>query len=96
VSLRNESSKSTIDIDMVELDLQIYYKKKCLKQAQNALAVHGDFFKGCENIRSSLAFFDKDKDSKIVPPSPITCWCDNRTMFEDLQYMSNGSTKVIK
>jgi hypothetical protein len=25
---------------MVELDLQIYYKKKCLKQAQNALAVH--------------------------------------------------------
>jgi hypothetical protein len=38
--------------------------------------------KGCENIRSSLAFFDKAKGNKIVPSPSILCWDDGIAKFE--------------
>jgi hypothetical protein len=45
---------------------------------------------GSENIRCSLAFFDKANGSKIVPPAPITCWVDGSTMLEWLLHKNNG------
>jgi hypothetical protein len=58
-------------------------REKCLREARKAMAIHMALsFKGSENIRCSLAFFDKANGSKIVPPAPITCWGDGSAIFE--------------
>jgi hypothetical protein len=46
--------------------------------------------KGSENIRCSLAFFDKANSNKIIPPAPIICWGDGSAMFERLLYKNDG------
>jgi hypothetical protein len=49
-------------------------REKCLREARKAMAIHMALSsEGSENIRCSLAFFDKANGSKIVPPVPITC-----------------------
>jgi hypothetical protein len=58
-------------------------REKCLREARKSIAIHMALSsEGSENIRCSLAFFDKANDSKIVPPAPITCWGDGSAMFE--------------
>jgi hypothetical protein len=52
--------------------------------------------KSCKNIKCSLAFFDKAKGGKIVPPPPITCWEDGSAMFNRLQHKNDGSAKFVK
>jgi hypothetical protein len=48
-------------------------REKCLREARKAMAIHMTLSsEGCENIRCSLAFFDKANGGKIVPPAPIT------------------------
>jgi hypothetical protein len=48
--------------------------KKCLKEAQKALAVYMAISTdGCKNVKCSLVFFDKAKGGKIVLPPSITC-----------------------
>jgi hypothetical protein len=72
-------------------------RKKCFKQAWKALAVHLVILsKGCENIKNSLAFFNKVKSSKLIPPPSITCWSDNTAIFEHLYHVSNGIARDVK
>jgi hypothetical protein len=52
--------------------------------------------KGSENIRCSLAFFDKANGSKIIPPAPITFWGDGSAMFERLLHKNDGQAKIVK
>jgi hypothetical protein len=48
-------------------------REKCLREARKTMAIHMALSsEGSENIRCSLAFFDKANGSKIVPPAPIT------------------------
>jgi hypothetical protein len=51
---------------------------------------------GPENIRCSLAFFDKVNGSKIIPPAPITYWGDGSAMFERLLHKNDGKAKIVK
>jgi hypothetical protein len=52
----------------------IVNREKCLKEVRKALAIHMAISsEGCENIKCFVAFFDKAKGGKIVPPPPITC-----------------------
>lgn len=72
-------------------------KKKCLKQAQKALAIVMMILqKGCKNVRSFLFFFNKAKGGKIIPPPSITCQNDNSAMFKYLQHMCDGFAKLMK
>jgi hypothetical protein len=74
----------------------IVSREKCLKEAWKALAIHMAILsKGCENIKCSLAFFDKAKGGKIVLPPPITCWGDGSAMFERLHHKNDGSAKFV-
>ena len=58
-------------------------REKCLREARKAMAMHMALSsEGSENIRCSLAFFDKANGSKIVPLVPITCWGDGSAIFE--------------
>jgi hypothetical protein len=52
--------------------------------------------KGSENIRCSLAFFDKANGGKIVLLVPITYWGDGSAMFERLHYKNDGQAKIVK
>jgi hypothetical protein len=66
-------------------------REKCLREAQKAMAIYMALSsEGSENMRCSLAFFDKANSSKIVPPAPITCWGDRNAMFERLLYKNDG------
>jgi hypothetical protein len=72
-------------------------REKCLREAQKAMAIYMALSsEGSENIRCSLAFFDKANGSKIVPPSPITCWGDGSAMFERLLHKNDGQAKIVK
>jgi hypothetical protein len=72
-------------------------REKCLKKARKAMAVHmAPSSKGSENIRCSLAFFDKVNGGKIVPPAPTTCWDDGSAMFEQLHHKNDGQAKIVK
>jgi hypothetical protein len=65
-------------------------REKCLREARKAMAIHMALSsEGSENIRCSLAFFDKANGSKIVPPAPITCWGDGSAMFERLLHKND-------
>jgi hypothetical protein len=66
-------------------------RQKCLREARKAMAIHMALSsEGFENIRCSLAFFDKVNGSKIVPLAPITCWGDGSAMFERLLHKNDG------
>jgi hypothetical protein len=72
-------------------------REKCLREARKAMAIHMALSsEGSENIRCSLAFFDKANVSKIVPPPPIICWGDESAMFEWLLYKKDGQAKIVK
>jgi hypothetical protein len=72
-------------------------REKCLREAWKAMAIHMALSsEGFENIRCSLAFFDKANGSKIVPPTPITCWGDGSAMFEWLLHKNNDHAKIVK
>jgi hypothetical protein len=72
-------------------------REKCLREARKAMAIHMALsFEGSENIRCSLAFFDKANGSKIIPPAPITCWGDGSAMFEWLLHKNDGQAKIVK
>jgi hypothetical protein len=72
-------------------------REKCLREARKAMAIYMALSsEGSENIRCSLAFFDKANNSKIVPPPPITCWGDGSTMFERLLHKNDGQAKIVK
>jgi hypothetical protein len=72
-------------------------KKKCLREMRKTMAIHMALSsKGCENIKCSLAFFDKANGGKIVPPTPITCWGDGSAMFEWLHYKNDSKKKIVK
>ena len=72
-------------------------KEKCLKEARKAMAIHMVLSSiGSENIRCSLAFFDKVNGSKIVLLTPIICWGDGSAMFEWLHYKNDGEAKIVK
>jgi hypothetical protein len=72
-------------------------REKCLGEAREAMAVHMALTsEGCKNIRCSLAFFDKAKGGKIVPPPPITCWGDGSAMFESLHHKNDEAAKIVK
>jgi hypothetical protein len=72
-------------------------REKCLREARKAMAIHMALSsEGSENIRCSIAFFDKANGSKIVPPAPITCWGDGSAMFERLLHKNDGQAKIIK
>ena len=43
-----------------------------------------------------LCLFDKANGSKIVPPTPITCWGDGTAMFERLYHKNDGQAKIVK
>jgi hypothetical protein len=48
-------------------------REKCLREARKKMAIYMALSsEGCENIRCSLAFFDKANSGKMVPPTPIT------------------------
>ena len=51
---------------------------------------------GSENIKCSLAFFDKENGSKIVLPVPITCWGDGSVMFKQLFHKNDSQAKIVK
>jgi hypothetical protein len=45
-------------------------REKCLQRSTETMAIHMALsFEGCENIRCSLAFFDKANGNRIVPTS---------------------------
>jgi hypothetical protein len=68
-----------------------------LKEAQKAVAIHMAISsEGCENVKSLLIFFDKAKNGKIVPPTPIKCWGDESAMFKYLQHKSDESIRTVK
>jgi hypothetical protein len=72
-------------------------REKCLREARKAMAIYMVLSsEGFENIRCSLAFFDKANGSKIVPPAPITCWGDRSAMFERLLHKNDGQAKIVK
>jgi hypothetical protein len=72
-------------------------REKCLREARKAMAIHMALSsEGSENIRCSLAFFDKMNGGKIVPPTPTTCWGDRSAMFEQLHHKNNGQAKIVK
>jgi hypothetical protein len=72
-------------------------REKCLREVRKAMAIHMALsFEGSKNIRCSLAFFDKANDSKIIPPTPITCWGDGSAMFERLLHKNDNQTKIVK
>jgi hypothetical protein len=72
-------------------------REKCLREARKAMAKHMALsFEACENIRCSLAYFDKAKGSKIVPRPSITCWDDGSAMFERVHYKNDGEAKIVK
>jgi hypothetical protein len=72
-------------------------REKCLREARKAMAIHmALLYEGSENIRCSLAFFDKANDSKIIPPAPITCLGDGSAMFERLLHKNDGQAKIVK
>jgi hypothetical protein len=72
-------------------------REKCLREARKAMAIYMALSsEGSENIRCSLAFFDKANGGKIVPPVPITCWGDGSAMFEGLYHKNNGQAKIVK
>jgi hypothetical protein len=72
-------------------------REKCLREARKAMAIHMALSsEGSENIRCSLAFFDKANGSKIVPPTPITCWGDGSVMFERLLHKNDGHATIVK
>ena len=72
-------------------------REKCLKKAWKAMAIHMALSsKGSENIRYSLAFFDKANDGKIVPPMPTTCWGDGSAMFKQLLHKNDNQVKIVK
>ena len=49
-----------------------------------------------ENIKCSLAFFDKANGRKLVPLTLITCWGDGSAMFERLFHKNDGHAKTVK
>ena len=72
-------------------------REKCLREAQKAMAIHMALsLEGSENIKCSLAFFDKGHGRKLVPPAPITCWGDGSAMFERLFHKNDGQAKTMK
>jgi hypothetical protein len=72
-------------------------REKYLREARKAMAIHMALSsEGSENIRCSLAFFDKANGSKIIPPVPITCWDDGSAMFERLLHKNDGQAKIVK
>jgi hypothetical protein len=72
-------------------------REKYLREARKAMAINMVLSsEGSENIRCSLAFFDKANGSKIVPPAPITCWGDGSAMFERLLHKNDGQAKIVK
>jgi hypothetical protein len=75
----------------------IVSREKCLKEERKTLAIHMAILsEGCKNIKCSLAFFDKAKGGKIIPPPPITCWGDESAMFECLYQKNSGFAKFVK
>jgi hypothetical protein len=72
-------------------------KEKCLREERKAMAIYMALSsEGYDNIRCSLAFFNKANGSKIVLPVPITCWDDGSVMFERLHYKNDGQAKIVK
>jgi hypothetical protein len=72
-------------------------REKCLREAWKAMAIYMALSsKDSENIRCSLAFFDKANGSKIVLPVPFTCWDDGSVMFERLLHKNDGQAKIVK
>jgi hypothetical protein len=72
-------------------------REKCLREVRKAMAIYMVLSsEGSENIRCSLAFFDKVDVGKIVPPGPITCWGDGSAMFERLHHKHDGQAKIVK
>src|SRR5450759_4737966 len=72
-------------------------REKCLREARKALAIHMVLSpEGSENIKCSVALFDKANDRKLVPPGPITCWGDGSAMFERLFHKNPGHAKPVK
>jgi hypothetical protein len=72
-------------------------REKCLKEARNAMAIYMVLSsEGCDNIRCSLAFFDKANGGKIVLPTPITYWGDGSAMLEQLHHKNDGQAKIVK
>jgi hypothetical protein len=66
-------------------------REKCLREARKAMAIYMALSsEGSENIRCSLAFFDKENGSKIVAPAPITCSGDGSAMFERLLHKNDS------
>jgi hypothetical protein len=72
-------------------------REKCLREALKVMAIHMALSsEDYENIRCSLAFFDKANGSKIVPPAPITCWADGSAMLERLLHKNDDQAKIVK
>jgi hypothetical protein len=72
-------------------------REKCLREARKAMAIHMVLSsEGFENIRCSLAFFNKVNGGKLVPPMPIICWSDGDAMFERLHHKNDGQAKIVK
>jgi len=72
-------------------------REKCLGEARKALAIQMAISpEGSENIKSSLALFEKARGDKFVPPAPITCWGDGSAMFERLFQQNNGNANIVK
>ena len=72
-------------------------REKCLREARKAMAIHMALLpEGFENIKCSLAFFDKVNGRKLVPLVPITCWDDGSAMFEQLFHKNDGQAKTMK
>jgi hypothetical protein len=72
-------------------------REKCLREAWKAMAIYMALSsEGSENIRCSLAIFDKENSGKIVPLAPITCWGDGSAMFEWLHHKNDGQAKIVK
>jgi hypothetical protein len=72
-------------------------REKCLREARKTMAIHMALSsEGFENIRCSLAFFDKANGRKIVLRPPITCWGDGSAMFERLLHKNDGQAKIVK
>jgi hypothetical protein len=72
-------------------------REKYLREVRKAMAIYMALsFEGPENIRCSLAFFDKANGSKIIPPMPITCWGDGSAIFERLLHKNDNQAKIVK
>jgi hypothetical protein len=67
------------------------------REVRKAMAIHMVLSsEGSENIRCFLVFLDKANGSKIVPPTPITCWGDGSAMFQRLHHKNDGQAKIVK